>query len=258
MLLIVFTVVAVAAAFAGARMSDGARHQLGRRRCTRPRSFPCAWRCCCSSRSCSSRASSGSISSSARSRPGSSSASRRSARRRSAQGQARGDGLRVPDPDVLHRQRDELQPRGAVRRDREAWSAAALPRAVPARAGACRRCCSTSACAQTAPAVRAGAVQRDRAPARRGHHRDRRQDGPHATRRLPPPLWAPACSPCSCSPCWGCGWRGAVRRRGRRGSSRRCRPGRSSPWGSWPGTAGGSPRRSRRGRPRAISVVISP
>ena len=36
-------------------------------------------------------------------------------------------------------------------------------------------------------------------------------------------------------------------RRGRRwGSSRRCRRGRSSPSGSWPGTAGGSPRRSRR------------
>ena len=37
--------------------------------------------------------------------------------------------------------------------------------------------------------------------------------------------------------------------RGRSGSSRRYRPGRSSRWGSGPGTAGGSPRRSRRRAP---------
>ena len=47
-------------------------------------------------------------------------------------------------------------------------------------------------------------------------------------------------------------------RRDRSGSSRRCRPGRSSRRGSSPGTAGGSPRRSRRPSSGAISVVMAP
>ena len=47
-------------------------------------------------------------------------------------------------------------------------------------------------------------------------------------------------------------------RRPRSGSSRRSRPGRSSRSGPSPGTAGGSPRRSRTAGASAISVVISP